>query len=149
VHYYFCFIDAELASCASETTTNDVSTFKHYRKVEHRHGPASYALAPDKKNIYSLSDLRHVLLFFSHAEQTLLSALQRPAFNIAGFRRADLLPTRAQCSPATVSRHIFDFARENRQRPTSFTLIARKFSLRGIVFRRFCKSVERGFVKSR
>ena len=130
-----------------ETTTNDVSAFKHYRKVEHRHGPASYAFAPVKKNIYSLIDLRHILLgcnrryleylsslddfsagiraldrltrprlvnggtvkglnFFSHAEQTLLSALQRPAFNIAGFRRADLRPTLAQCSPATLTRHL-------------------------------------------
>jgi len=108
-----------------ETTTNDVSAFKHYRKVEHHHGPASYALAAVKKNIYSLTDLRHILLgcnrryleylstlddfsagiralnrltqpravngrtvrglnFFSRGEQTLLSALQRPAFNIAG-----------------------------------------------------------------
>src|SRR6201993_4525161 len=114
-----------------ETTTNDVSTFKHYRKVEHQQGPASYALAPVKKNIYSLADLRHILLgcnrryleylsslddfsagrtldrltqprpveggavrglkFFSRAEQTLLAALQRPAFNIAGLRRADPL----------------------------------------------------------
>jgi hypothetical protein len=32
-----------------ETTTNDVSAFKHYRKVEHQQGPASYALAPVKK----------------------------------------------------------------------------------------------------
>src|ERR1700736_5588397 len=29
-----------------ETTTNDVSAFKHYRKVEHRQGPATRALAP-------------------------------------------------------------------------------------------------------
>jgi len=130
-----------------ETTTNDVSTFKHYRKVEHQQGPASYALAPVKKNIYSLTDLRHILLgcnrryleylsslddfsagiraldrltqprlvkgrtvrglnFFSHPEQTLLSVLQRPAYNIAGLRRADLLPFLAQCSPATLTRHL-------------------------------------------
>jgi hypothetical protein len=130
-----------------ETTTNDVSAFKHYRKVEHQQGPASYALAPVKKNIYSLADLRHILFscnrryleylsslddfsagiraldrltqphpvkgrsvsglnFFSHAEQTLLSALQRPAFNIAGFRRADLLPLLARCSPATLTRRL-------------------------------------------
>ena len=127
-----------------ETTTNDVSAFKHYRKVEHQQGPASYALAPVKKNIYSLSDLRRILLgcnrryleylsslddfsagirtldrltqpravngrtikglnSFSRPEQTLLSALQRPAFNIAGFRRADLLPIPDQCSPATLT----------------------------------------------
>ena len=130
-----------------ETTTNDVSAFKHYRKVEHQQGPATYALARVKKNIYSLADLRHILLgcnrryleylsslddfsagiraldrltqprpvngrslrglnFFSRAEQTLLSALQRPAFNIAGLRRADLLPLLAQCSPATLTRHL-------------------------------------------
>ena len=130
-----------------ETTTNDVSAFKHYRKVEHQHGPATYALARVKKNIYSLADLRHILLgcnrryleylsslddfsagiraldrltqprlvkgrivsglnFFSCPEQTLLSALQRPAFNIAGLRRADLLPLLAQCSPATLTRRL-------------------------------------------
>src|SRR6516225_7860953 len=124
-----------------ETTTNDISAFKHYRKVEHQQGPASYALAPVKKNIYSLTALAHILLgcnrryleylsslddfsagiraldrltqprpvngrslrglnFFSHPEQTLLAALQRPAFNIAGLRRADLLPLLAQSSPA-------------------------------------------------
>ena len=130
-----------------ETTTNDVSAFKHYRKVEHQQGSASYALAPVKKNIYSLTDLCRILLgcnrryleylsslddfsagiraldrlaqprpikgrtvrglnFFSRAEQTLLSALQRPAFNIAGLRRADLLPSLAQCSPASLTRHL-------------------------------------------
>ena len=46
------------------------------------------------------------LNFFSRAEQTLLAALQRPAFNIAGLRRADLLPLLARCSPATLTRHL-------------------------------------------
>src|SRR5260370_13612552 len=46
------------------------------------------------------------LNFFSRAEQTLLSALQRPGFNIAGLRRADLRPLVAQCSPASLSRHL-------------------------------------------
>jgi len=130
-----------------ETTTNDVSAFKHYRKVEHRHGPATRALAPVRKTIYSLKDLREILLscnrryleylsslddfsagiraldrltqprplkgrnlkglnFFSRAEQTLLAALQRPGFNIAGLRRADLLPLLGQSSPATLSRQL-------------------------------------------
>jgi hypothetical protein len=130
-----------------ETTTNDVSAFKHYRKVEHQQGPASYALAPVKKNIYSLTALAHTLLgcnrryleylsslydfsdgfraldrltqprpvegrtirglyFFSRAEQTLPSVLERPAFNIAGLRRADLLPFLTECSPATLTRHL-------------------------------------------
>jgi hypothetical protein len=40
-----------------ETTANDVSFFKHHRLVEHRHGPASRALAPVRKTIYSLGCL--------------------------------------------------------------------------------------------
>jgi hypothetical protein len=45
-----------------EITANDVSFFKHHRKVEHRHGPATRDLAPVKKSIYSLIDLREILL---------------------------------------------------------------------------------------
>ena len=130
-----------------ETTTNDVSAFKHYRVVQHRQGPATRALAPVKKTIYSLNDLRDILRgcnrryleylsslddfstgiraldrltqpravngrnikglnFFSRIEQTLLAALQRPGFNIAGLRRADLLPLRAERSPATLTRQL-------------------------------------------
>lgn len=130
-----------------ETTTSDVSAFKHYRMVEHRQGPATRALAPLKKTIYSLNDLREILggcnrryleylsslddfsagiralnrltqpraingrhvrglNFFSRAEQHLLAALQRPGFNIAGLRRADLLPLLRQCSPATLTRQL-------------------------------------------
>src|SRR6516165_10341064 len=46
------------------------------------------------------------LNFFSRVEQTLLAALQLPAFNIAGLRRADLLPRLSQCSPATLTRQL-------------------------------------------
>jgi hypothetical protein len=46
------------------------------------------------------------LNFFNRGEQTLLAALQRPAFNIAGLRRADLLPLLGQCSPATLTRQL-------------------------------------------
>ena len=38
-----------------ETTTNDVTFFKHYRQVEHRGGDKSMQYAPLKKNIYSLT----------------------------------------------------------------------------------------------
>ena len=37
-----------------ETTTNDVSFFKHYREVEHRNGTKTMEYASLKKNIYSL-----------------------------------------------------------------------------------------------
>ncbi|MDR0605275.1 MAG: MarR family transcriptional regulator [Bacteroidales bacterium] len=44
-----------------ETTTNNISDFKHYREVVHRDGTKSYQDAPFKKNIYSLSDLSGLL----------------------------------------------------------------------------------------
>ena len=37
-----------------ETTTNDISFFKHFREVVHRDGTASYEMASLKKTIYSL-----------------------------------------------------------------------------------------------
>jgi len=40
-----------------ETTSNDISFFKHFREVVHRDGTTSYEMAPLKKNIYSLSFL--------------------------------------------------------------------------------------------
>ena len=44
-----------------ETTTNDVSFFKHYRKVEHRDGTTSMKLAAMKKGLYSLGPLTDIL----------------------------------------------------------------------------------------
>lgn len=41
-----------------ETTVNDVSFFKHYRRVEHRDGTTSMKLAGMKKGIYSLHPLK-------------------------------------------------------------------------------------------
>jgi predicted transcriptional regulator len=41
-----------------ETTTNDVSIFKHYREVVHRDGTTSEEIAGLKKNIYSLTLLQ-------------------------------------------------------------------------------------------
>lgn len=44
-----------------ETTTNDVSFFKHYRKVEQRDGTIIKKYAPMKKNIYSLRPLKEIM----------------------------------------------------------------------------------------
>jgi len=44
-----------------ETTTNNISFFKHYREVVHRDGSRSYKLAGLKKNIYSLPLLKEKL----------------------------------------------------------------------------------------
>ena len=40
-----------------ETTSNNISFFKHFREVIHRDGSKSHEIAPLKKNIYSLSFL--------------------------------------------------------------------------------------------
>jgi hypothetical protein len=130
-----------------ETTTNDVSFFKHHRKVEHRERPPTRELAPVKKSIYSLIDLREILLgcnrrylahlsalddfsagvralgrltkprkienktvkginFFEPGDNALLHALQNPRLNIAGVRRADLLPSLQMFSPNRLSRQL-------------------------------------------
>ena len=44
-----------------ETTTNDVSFFKHYRMVEHKDGSNSYKFTSMKKNIYSLTALMRIM----------------------------------------------------------------------------------------
>jgi len=58
-----------------ETTTNDVSFFKHHRKVEHKNGSATRELAPLKKSIYSLIDLREILLGCNRRYLEFLSSL--------------------------------------------------------------------------
>ena len=45
-----------------ETTSNDISFFKHHRKVEHRDGHSTRELANLKKSIYSIIDLREIML---------------------------------------------------------------------------------------
>ncbi len=44
-----------------ECTANDVSFFKHHRWVEQRNGERVFKLAPLRKNIYSLRDLRQLM----------------------------------------------------------------------------------------
>jgi hypothetical protein len=130
-----------------ETTANDVSFFKHHRKVEHRNGPPTRGIAPVKKTIYSLIDLREILLgcnrrylahlsalddfsagvralgrvtkprevdgktvkginFFEPGDSALLHALQNSRVNIAGIRRAELLPNLEMFSPDRLSRQL-------------------------------------------
>jgi hypothetical protein len=59
-----------------ETTTNDVSSFKHHRKVEHKDGHTTRQLAAVKKTIYSLIDLRDILAGCNRRYLEFLSALE-------------------------------------------------------------------------
>jgi hypothetical protein len=62
-----------------ETTANDVSFFKHHRKVEQRDGTASFKLAPVKKTIYSLADMRELMAAANRRYLDFLSALDDPS----------------------------------------------------------------------
>lgn len=70
-----------------ETTINDVSFFKHHRKVEHRDGPSTRELAPLKKSIYSLIDLREILLGCNRRYLEFLSALDDHSCGIRALDR--------------------------------------------------------------
>ena len=61
-----------------ETTANDVSFFKHYRKVEHRDGSSSMAVAPVRKTIYSLTDLLTLLGDSNRRYLEFISAIDDP-----------------------------------------------------------------------
>lgn len=61
-----------------ETTTHDVSFFKHHRTVEHRDGSNEFKLAPLKKTIYSLGDLRRLLAASNRRYLEFISAIEDP-----------------------------------------------------------------------
>lgn len=59
-----------------ECTANDVTFFKHYRKVEHRDGPPTYQVAALKKSLYSLGDLARLMRAACTRYLAFLSALE-------------------------------------------------------------------------
>lgn len=69
-----------------ETTANDVSFFKHRRRVEHRDGSRSMKIAPVRKTIYSLPVLRDLMGAANRRYLEFLSDLDDPT---VGFK--DLL----------------------------------------------------------
>jgi hypothetical protein len=90
-----------------ETTINDVSFFKHHRKVEHRQGPPTRVLAPVKKTIYSLIDLREIMFGCNRRYLAHLAALDDFS---AGVRALDRLTkprtvalTRGFCSACSMA----------------------------------------------
>jgi len=65
-----------------ETTSNDVTFFKHYRKVEHRDGTRSMKNASVKKSIYSLPALAELMRAANRRYLEFLSALDDPTAGI-------------------------------------------------------------------
>jgi len=59
-----------------ETTVNDVSFFKHYRRVEHRDGTHCLKLAQMKKGIYSITALQQLLAAANRRYLQFISAIE-------------------------------------------------------------------------
>jgi hypothetical protein len=71
-----------------ETTANNVSFFKHHRKVEQRDGTTKFKLAPVRKTIYSLfPDLRELLAASNRRYLEFLSALDDPSSGIRALEK--------------------------------------------------------------
>ncbi len=61
-----------------ECTANDVSFFKHYRQVEQRDGDSVFKLAPLRKNIYSLADVRTLLSSANQRYLAFIASIDNP-----------------------------------------------------------------------
>jgi hypothetical protein len=70
-----------------ETTTNDLSFFRHYRTVEHRDGTRDLAWTSMKKGLYSLAPLQRVLAAANHRYLEFISALDDPSPGIRALRK--------------------------------------------------------------
>ncbi len=109
-----------------ETTTKDVTFFRHYREVEQRNGEAVMKFAPMKKTIYSLAPLRELLAASNRRYLEFLSAIDNPS---SGFGKLN-----------KISRTVHDEARSYRgfnffdqEDETLFLALARgEFTISGL-----------------
>jgi len=70
-----------------ETTTNDVSQFKHFRKVQQKNGPSVVKNAAMKKNIYSLFPLMKLLKASNRRYLEFISTFDDPSSGIKNLRK--------------------------------------------------------------
>jgi hypothetical protein len=70
-----------------ETTVNDVSFFKHYRKVEHRDGTWEMKDASMKKSIYSLPVLRELMEAANRRYLEFVSVIEDPTVGIKNLEK--------------------------------------------------------------
>jgi hypothetical protein len=70
-----------------ETTVNDVSFFKHYRKVEHRDGSLEMKDASLKKSIYSLPVLRELMEAANRRYLEFISEIEDPTVGIKNLEK--------------------------------------------------------------
>jgi hypothetical protein len=93
-----------------ETTSNDVTSFKHYRRVEHRDGTWEMKNAPVKKSIYSLPTVAELMKAANRRYLEFLSALDDPT---AGIKDLDKISSPTSDGQRTY-RDINLFAEEDR-----------------------------------
>ena len=109
-----------------ETTVNDVSFFKHYREVEHRHGSSEKKWAPMRKSIYSLPPPRELLAAANRRYLAFLSALDDPRAGAGKLRK--LSKTVRENDRSCIGFNFFD-----EQHQTLFEVIARgEFHISGL-----------------
>jgi hypothetical protein len=108
-----------------ETTVNDLNFFKHHRKVEHRDGHTTRELAPLKKTIYSLIDLREILLGCNQRYLAFLSSLDDPSAGERDLQR--LSQPRVGTDPSVKGLNFFDANEQTLLR----TLQLGKFNIHG------------------
>ncbi|MCP4622390.1 MAG: hypothetical protein GY850_02550 [bacterium] len=92
LHYYFYFIDKDFGLCYLRVPPwapfrlqfycNDISFFKHHRKVEHRDGTSSYKVANMRKTIFSIPQLIPVMSGCNRRYIEFLSAVDDPTNGI-------------------------------------------------------------------
>lgn len=70
-----------------ETTVNDVSFFKHHRKVVHRDGSTEMKLAPVKKTVHSLGALRELMIAANQRYIEFISDLDDPSAGIPSVQK--------------------------------------------------------------
>jgi hypothetical protein len=71
-----------------ETTSNNVSFFKHHRTVEQRNGEQCFKLAPVKKSIYSLQpDLRDLMAAANRRYLEFISSIDDPSSGIQALNK--------------------------------------------------------------
>ena len=108
-----------------ETTVNEVSFFKHHRKVEHKDRHVTRELAPLKKTIYSMIDLREILLGCNQRYLAFLSSLDDPSAGERDLQR--LSQPRIGSDPRVKGLNFFDAAEQTLLR----TLQLGKFTIHG------------------
>ena len=89
-----------------ETTVNDLGFFKHHRKVEHKDRHVTRELAPLQKTIYSLIDVREILLGCNQRYLAFLSSLDDPSAGERDWQR--LSQPRVGADPRVKGLNFFD-----------------------------------------